>query len=227
MTITTEIVCPKCGSNQLSANKKGFSGAKAVGGAILTGGIGLLAGTIGSNDILITCLACGKTFKPGEGSINTTSNNQSSTSYSQKTVESSYLEDIDKKIDELCKQRQFNQAVKLCHEVKGWELETSKVYVNSLIAKQDEPSKADINNSKSGCFIATACFGDYNAPEVLVLRSFRDTQLLRNPFGKLFVEFYYATSPFLAKIILKSDRLKIIVRHYFLNPIVTILRRQK
>ncbi len=60
-----EIKCPKCGSTQLTANKKGFSGTKAVGGAILTGGIGLLAGTIGSNKINITCLACGNQFRPG------------------------------------------------------------------------------------------------------------------------------------------------------------------
>jgi predicted nucleic-acid-binding Zn-ribbon protein len=60
------IKCPKCSSTQLTANKKGFSGAKAVGGALLTGGIGLLAGTIGSNKVVITCLACGNTFKPGE-----------------------------------------------------------------------------------------------------------------------------------------------------------------
>lgn len=63
--ITPEIRCPKCGSTQLTANKKGFSGTKAVGGAILTGGIGLLAGTIGSNKINITCLACGNQFRPG------------------------------------------------------------------------------------------------------------------------------------------------------------------
>ena len=61
-----EILCPKCGSNQLSANKKGFSGKKAVAGAVLTGGIGVLAGTIGSNKVRITCLACGHVFKPGE-----------------------------------------------------------------------------------------------------------------------------------------------------------------
>ncbi len=60
-----EIRCPKCGSSQLTANKKGFSGKQAVGGAILTGGIGLLAGTIGSNKINITCLACGHQFRPG------------------------------------------------------------------------------------------------------------------------------------------------------------------
>ncbi len=64
--MANEVKCPRCGSTQLSANKKGFSGTKAVGGAILTGGIGLLAGTIGSNKIIITCLACGHEFKPGD-----------------------------------------------------------------------------------------------------------------------------------------------------------------
>jgi hypothetical protein len=62
----SQLKCPRCGSTQLTANKKGFSGTKAVGGAILTGGIGLLAGTIGSNKVKITCLACGKQFNPGE-----------------------------------------------------------------------------------------------------------------------------------------------------------------
>jgi len=39
----TKVVCLKCGSDQLSANKKGISGRKAVVGAVPTGGIGLLA----------------------------------------------------------------------------------------------------------------------------------------------------------------------------------------
>lgn len=68
--MTQEIKCPKCSSTQLTANKKGFSGKQAVGGAILTGGIGLLAGTIGSNKINITCLACGNQWKPGDISLN-------------------------------------------------------------------------------------------------------------------------------------------------------------
>ena len=61
-----QIKCPKCESTQITANKKGFSATKAIGGAILTGGIGLIAGTIGSGKIKITCLACGHQFKPGE-----------------------------------------------------------------------------------------------------------------------------------------------------------------
>ena len=62
---TPEVHCPKCGSSQLTAHKKGFSGKKAVVGGLLTGGLGLMAGTIGSNRIIITCLACGNEFRPG------------------------------------------------------------------------------------------------------------------------------------------------------------------
>lgn len=58
--------CPACNSEHLTANKKGFGLGKAVGGAILTGGIGLLAGFIGSNKVKVTCLQCGGVFNPGQ-----------------------------------------------------------------------------------------------------------------------------------------------------------------
>lgn len=61
------IGCPRCGSTELHAEKQGFSGKKALVGAVLTGGVGLLAGTIGSKNIKITCLKCGHSFKAGEG----------------------------------------------------------------------------------------------------------------------------------------------------------------
>ena len=59
--------CPKCGSTELHAEKQGFSGKKALVGAVLTGGIGLLAGTIGSKNVNVTCLKCGNRFNAGEG----------------------------------------------------------------------------------------------------------------------------------------------------------------
>jgi hypothetical protein len=64
-----KVLCPKCGSDEHYAAKKGFSGKKAVAGAILTGGIGLLAGTLGSNKIKITCLNCGHIFYPGDAAL--------------------------------------------------------------------------------------------------------------------------------------------------------------
>ena len=61
---------PKCGSSQLVANKKGFGVGKAITGAILTGGVGLLAGFLGSGKIKVTCLRCG--HKCDAGSLRTT-----------------------------------------------------------------------------------------------------------------------------------------------------------
>jgi len=66
MSIPDKITCNKCGSNQLAANKKGFGGKKAVIGGVLMGAVGLLAGTLGSKDILITCLNCGNNWEPGK-----------------------------------------------------------------------------------------------------------------------------------------------------------------
>ncbi|MBB4043885.1 DNA-directed RNA polymerase subunit RPC12/RpoP [Bacteroides reticulotermitis] len=58
--------CPSCGSKDIHAEQKGFSGGKALVGSLAVGGIGILAGTIGSRDVNITCLKCGKKFKAGE-----------------------------------------------------------------------------------------------------------------------------------------------------------------
>jgi|GEM_PF-2627672 hypothetical protein len=61
-----KLYCPNCGSSQLVANKKGFGAGKALTGAVLTGGIGLLAGFIGSGKVKVTCLKCGCKWNPGE-----------------------------------------------------------------------------------------------------------------------------------------------------------------
>lgn len=61
-----EIKCPKCGSTQITAGKKGFGLGKAAGGALLLGPVGLLGGMIGSKKVKITCLKCGHEWKPGQ-----------------------------------------------------------------------------------------------------------------------------------------------------------------
>lgn len=53
-----KISCPKCGSTQVMASKKGYSGKKACCGALLAGPFGLLCGTHKSKTIQITCLKC-------------------------------------------------------------------------------------------------------------------------------------------------------------------------
>jgi hypothetical protein len=63
-----------------------------------------------------------------------------------------------------------------------------------------------------GCFITTAAFGSPLAPEVVILREFRDRYLLTNLPGKVFVSLYYAWSPPVARLISKHESLKVLAR---------------
>lgn len=51
------------------------------------------------------------------------------------------------------------------------------------------------NDSNSGCYIATMAYGDYNHPQVLILRNFRDTYLEKREWGRIFIKYYYHYSP--------------------------------
>lgn len=58
------ISCPKCGSTQITSNKKGFNVGHALVGGLVTGGVGLVAGLWGSNETRLNCLRCGNRWKP-------------------------------------------------------------------------------------------------------------------------------------------------------------------
>lgn len=70
-----------------------------------------------------------------------------------------------------------------------------------------------------GCFIATAAYGSYLEPEVMVLRGFRDTVLMVNPVGQAFVKFYYRHSPPVAAVIARHESLRLAAR-LALTPVV-------
>ena len=58
-----------------------------------------------------------------------------------------------------------------------------------------------------GCYVATAVYGSYDAPEVIVLRQFRDEHLQRTALGRRFIATYYAMSPALARRLPKHPKL--------------------
>lgn len=70
-----------------------------------------------------------------------------------------------------------------------------------------------------GCFIATAAYGSYLDPHVMVLRGFRDNILLKTSVGTAFVEFYYRASPPIADFIREHEMLRTSVR-WLLTPVV-------
>ena len=72
------------------------------------------------------------------------------------------------------------------------------------------------------CFVATAAYGDINAPEVVELRKFRDNVLLQSAAGRWLVGLYYRTSPPLANLIARSEPLRFLARAV-LAPIVLVV----
>lgn len=74
------------------------------------------------------------------------------------------------------------------------------------------PQPGGDNGGGGGCFIATAAFGHYAEPHVMILRKFRDQVLLGDPLGKSFVRFYYKVSPPIANFISQRETLKMFVR---------------
>lgn len=131
------LCCPQCGSRELHAEHKGFSGGKALAGVLVTGGVGLLAGTIGSRDTQITCLKCGKTFKAGEAVVIRKGNDISE----DESLIIGQIQSVGKLY-----------AVKCYKEKYNCELKEAKDAVDAICAKYNlttNPSSA----SGSGCSI--------------------------------------------------------------------------
>ena len=92
--------------------------------------------------------------------------------------------------------KQFNQLVK---------------YYQNMGDANDTLKEVKLDKTGS-CYIATMAYGDYNHPQVIYLRQYRDRKLLSHVSGKLFVKFYYTTSPYLVLIFKNSTRVNRFVR---------------
>jgi len=85
-----------------------------------------------------------------------------------------------------------------------------------------------VSGQKKGpCYIATACYGDYNHPNVRILRRFRDECLYPTPLGRTFIACYYTLSPSLAARLEGQTWLTRVVRRFVLDPLVSRLQQKR
>ncbi len=84
---------------------------------------------------------------------------------------------------------------------------------NSNIGGENPASATYPDRSQySQCFVATAAYGSYSHPMVLVLREFRDSRLAHSGVGRQFIEAYYAIGPSLAALIQERPWACLLVR---------------
>jgi len=101
---------------------------------------------------------------------------------------------------------------------------TAAEAVTSIDEDWDEEQDAGVSRKPvSGrvCFIATAAYGDIDAPEVEQLRRFRDRSLMTNPFGRGFVKVYYRVSPPFARMIARRPSWRMAAR-----KVLDVVRRR-
>lgn len=77
------------------------------------------------------------------------------------------------------------------------------------------------------CFVATACYGSCDHPDVQVFRQFRDKSLMPSRSGRMAVSAYYAFSPWLANGIRKVPLLTAGIRRVILEPLAESLRSRR
>ena len=81
---------------------------------------------------------------------------------------------------------------------------------SSVVERSD--TSANIGKKKEGCYIATAVYGSYDAPQVRILRRYRDEVLKNSFWGRVFIKTYYKLSPPIADQLKNASKLNGVVR---------------
>jgi hypothetical protein len=100
---------------------------------------------------------------------------------------------------------QINQVKHLCYwkDVRATQATATAKKIGSTLS-----SAAD----KGGCYIATMAYGNYEHPQVLELRKFRDKFLGNTIIGRIFIKLYYKYSPRLVKRLQNKQGINLIIR---------------
>ena len=115
--------------------------------------------------------------------------------------------------DRVCsKHNVYVGAFDICDCFEDWAEVTEegrkfKAHIQKFAEINSKEIKKESSQSSEGCYIATAVYGGYDQPQVLVLRKFRDEVLKKNFFGRIFISIYYTLSPKVAEKLKNHKRI--------------------
>ena len=92
---------------------------------------------------------------------------------------------------------------------------------NSTQQTSSQPAK------KEGCYIATAVYGSYDAPQVMTLRRYRDETLRNTAFGRWFIRTYYRLSPPAAEKLKNAKHINKFIRSILDKWVEKLNRKQQ
>lgn len=79
------------------------------------------------------------------------------------------------------------------------------------------------SNTSGGCYIATMAYGNYDHPQVVILRRFRDEVLYKTVSGRYFIKIYYYCSPKLVKKLKNKQTINFVIRKT-LDQIIKLIK---
>ncbi|MFA6059366.1 MAG: CFI-box-CTERM domain-containing protein [Taibaiella sp.] len=220
MNDSVKILCPYCYAPDIIMYMEGMNNTSA-------GTLAMPAGNVDNNNMELKCKSCSRTFKSGDGKLFQEPGSLPQPQYqsvANQPIKSANASSVASGIDEgevisIIQTHGKINAIKFVKDNSEWGLKQSKDYVDNLMKQP-----GFIAGPKKGCFIATACYGDYNAPEVKLLRHYRDEVLQQSTRGRAFIKVYYTFSPPLANMLARSEKGKKMVRKYFLVPLIRFIK---
>lgn len=109
----------------------------------------------------------------------------------------------------------YSGALKILESLDPFSLVLKTDLVNRIKENKDILTQNSITKALSSykkkqgiCYVATMVYGDYNAPEVKILRQYRDNVLAKHFTGQLFIKVYYRTSPLFVRIFRNNKLVK-------------------
>ncbi len=92
--------------------------------------------------------------------------------------------------------------------------------IENILKKILEPKTEE----KKGCYIATVCYNDIDAPQVEDFRRYRDNVLSKQLGGKLLIKFYYSVSPKISCYLKDKPRINHFIKKYLLDNIHYLIK---